>query len=98
MTVALGKSKDGSWKVERFATAGRHHAKSVPAGEDCFHNFELSGRKWRMLKRSAAARKLARSIAGCGRMKWTSEFFRHGKGLDTDLHAAGRAPALSSIS
>src|SRR5207248_4737003 len=30
---------------QRFATAGRHHAKSVPAGEDCFHYFELSWAK-----------------------------------------------------
>src|SRR3954453_11363067 len=76
---------------QRFATAGRHHAKSVPAGEDCFHNFELS---WAKMADVEALRGPSQAGAVNRRMRRQSGplGFGHGKGLDTNLHAASGAP------
>jgi hypothetical protein len=65
MTVALGKSKDGSWKVSDLPLpVGITPRASLPERTASITS-SCPGRKWRMLKRSAASRKLARSIAGC---------------------------------
>ena len=64
MTVALGKSKDGAGKsgICHYRSASRQ---DVLPERTASITSSCPGRKWRMLKRSAAARKLARSIAGC---------------------------------